>query len=135
MKVDYRSTSLSHCFASALGGLLLLIYPNLAFSLLEIEVSPGITLFARLTGAFMLGLAAAIYSTKDYSGENVPLPLVIGNGTIDFVLVGICTHATVVGTINSWGYVLAVLFLLNALSWMFILMQFSQNRKIVSNLG
>jgi len=85
MAFNYNSISTSHAYMATIAGLILVIQPSVLFSFLDMEVSPSVVLVGRLFGAFLVGLSAAIYSTKDLSGADIPIVLVVGNAAVDFV--------------------------------------------------
>jgi len=114
---------------ATLGGLILVIQPSLLFAILDIDSVPAVTFVARLFGAFLIGLAAAIYSTRDLTGENIPLVLVIGNACVDFVTTLIFLEASLAGTLNNIGFILAGAFFMNLISWAIVLFQYSQHKK------
>ena len=91
--------------------------------------SRSLILVGRLFGAFLVGLAAAIYSTKDFSGENIPIVLVVGNACVDLVTTMIFLQASFAETVNWVGFILAGLFFTNFISWLIVIAQYSKAKQ------
>jgi len=129
MAFNYNSISTSHAYMATIAGLILVIQPSVLFSFLDMEVSPSVVLVGRLFGAFLVGLSAAIYSTKDLSGENIPIVLVVGNAGVDFVTTMIFLQASFAETVNWIGFILAGLFFTNFISWLIVIAQYSKAKQ------
>lgn len=99
-----------------MSGTVLFAYPPLLLGLLGLE-GPGLVVVVRLLGGILFALGATLLGAREVTERTAQRAVSIGNLSCDLSLGVMLAGATWAGTLSRFGWFLAVVFWVNAVSW------------------
>ena len=93
-------------------GVLLVVAPQVIFTMYGMQTDVSGEFLARLLGAFVLGQAPLLWWTRDHVATPQGIAITRAHGIMDMISTVLCTAACLRGIMNPGGWVVVILFVL-----------------------
>lgn len=116
--MDYRSVCTMQAASALVGGTALLLMPALVIGVFGIGTEASTLLVTRMLGGVLFALGAALIGARELEAGPTRTRVIVGNAACDLCITLFLLADAYRGVTGRLGWVLALLFLSNALSWL-----------------
>lgn len=116
--MDFRSTCTVQAASALAGGVVLLVVPGVLLVIFGLGTAASTVLVARMLGGVLFALGATLIGVRDLASGPARTRVVVGNAACDACITVYLLAAASQGGLGRLGWLLALLFAVNAVSWL-----------------
>jgi hypothetical protein len=118
---SFRTVCTTQAASALASGALLLVLPWPVLALFSLPTEPGTQIVARILGGVLFALGATLLGARDVEDPSQRLRILLGNAVCDGSVAVLLLASVATGTLTLSGAGLALLFAVNAGTWLLVL--------------